>query len=256
MRRRVQRGITLKAPWEIELLRASNRIVAQVLHELCEKIEAGMTTADLNSLAKEGIEARGGRPAFEGYRGYPAALCVSVNSEVVHGIPSKKRVLERGDLVSLDLGVIYEGYYGDAAVSVVIGDATEEQQRLLDVTRGALEKGIEKARVKNRLSDISHAIQMHVEANGFSVVRQFVGHGIGKLLHEPPEIPNYGPPGQGPVLKPGMVLAIEPMVNAGGSEVKVLPDGWTAVTLDGSLSAHFEHSVVVLKDGPEVLSRV
>jgi len=256
LRRRVQRGITLKAPWEIELLRASNRIVAQVLHELCEKIEAGMTTADLNSLAKEGIEARGGRPAFEGYRGYPAALCVSVNSEVVHGIPSKKRVLERGDLVSLDLGVIYEGYYGDAAVSVVIGDATEEQQRLLDVTRGALEKGIEKARVKNRLSDISHAIQMHVEANGFSVVRQFVGHGIGKLLHEPPEIPNYGPPGQGPVLTHGMVLAIEPMVNAGGSEVKVLPDGWTAVTLYGSLSAHFEHSVVVLKDGPEVLSRV
>ncbi len=255
LRRRIKRGIVLKAPWEIELLRTANRIVAEVLTELCEKMAPGMTTLDLNLLAREGIEARGGKAAFEGYRGYPAALCVSVNSEVVHGIPSADRTLEAGDLVSLDIGVIYEGYYGDAAVSAVIGEPTAEQERLLKITEESLYKGIDKARPKGRLSDISHAIQAHVERAGFSVVRQFVGHGIGKALHEPPEIPNYGPPGQGPVLKPGMVLAIEPMVNAGGPEVKVLPDGWTAVTLDGSLSAHFEHSVVVTKSGPEILSR-
>ena len=227
-----------------------------MLQELCEKIVPGITTQELDGLAREGIERRGGKPAFAGYRGYPAALCVSINDEVVHGIPRPDRELRQGDLVSLDLGAVYEGYYGDAAVSVVVGEADQLQRRLLDVTQASLNAGIEKARPKARLSDISHAIQEVVEEAGFSVVRQFVGHGIGRQLHEPPEIPNYGPPGQGPVLKPGMVLAIEPMVNVGSSAVKVLPDGWTAVTIDGSLSAHFEHSVAITKDGPEILSRL
>ena len=257
LRRRVtKKGIRLKAEWELELLRRANRIVAEVLEELCEAVQPGITTADMDALAREGIARRGGQPAFLGYRGYPAALCISLNEEVVHGIPSPRRIIGEGDLVSLDLGAVYEGYYGDAARSVVVGEPTELQERLLRVTREALYRGIEQARPRRRLSDISHAIQGYVEANGFSVVRQFVGHGIGQQLHEPPEIPNYGPPGQGPVLRPGMVLAIEPMVNCGGPEVKVLSDGWTAVTIDGSLSAHFEHSVAVTKGGAEILSKV
>ena len=257
IRQKAPRGIRLKAPWELELLRAANRIVAEVLEELAESLEPGMSTKDLEELAEGRILEKGGRPAFKGYRGYPASLCVSVNHEVVHGIPSRDRILNEGDLVSMDLGVIWKGYVGDAARSALVGGSgSAEAARLLRVTEEALYRGIEKAVPRARLQDISWAIQEHVESSGFSVVRKFVGHGIGRELHEPPEVPNYGRPGQGPMLRPGMVLAIEPMVNAGGPDVKVLEDGWTAVTADGSLSAHFEHSVAIGREGPEILSKI
>ncbi len=252
--RAAHRKIRLKAAWEIEKLRRANRIVAEALLELKEALKPGITTLDLDRMAEEAVTRRGGKPAFKGYRGYPATLCVSVNDEVVHGIPSGTRVVGRGDLVSMDLGSIWDGYYGDAAISTVVepGDATAK--RLIEVTKEALMAAIAQVKPKNRLYDISAAVQTVVEENGYSVVKQFVGHGIGKALHEPPEIPNYGTPGQGPVLKPGMVLAIEPMVNAGSGAVKVLADGWTAVTMDGSLSAHYEHSVAVTENGAEILS--
>jgi len=219
-------------------------------------IEPGVSTADLDREAERYCRRQGAVPAFKGYRGFPASLCVSLNQEVVHGIPSRRVRLRAGDLVSIDFGVRYQGYYGDAAVTIAVGGLDEERARLQAVTREALERGIAQVTIGRRVSDISRAIQAHVEAHGFSVVRQFVGHGIGRRLHEPPEIPNYVREGASPRLQPGMVLAIEPMVNAGTWEVKVLKDGWTVVTADGRPSAHFEHSVAVTEDGPLVLSRL
>jgi methionyl aminopeptidase len=245
--------IVCKSPREIEQMRRANALVADVLAELSEMVRPGVTTADLDAAAERLVRAAGAEPAFKGYRGYPATLCASVNDEVVHGIPAN-RALAAGDIISLDMGVKLDGFYGDSAVTVPVGEISEDVQRLLTVTREALHKGIAQVRPGGRVSDIGHAIQEHVEAAGFSVVREFVGHGIGAQLHEEPQIANYGEPGRGPRLAEGMVLAIEPMVNMGRPAVKVLRDGWTAVTRDGSLSAHFEHTVAVTKDGPLVLT--
>jgi methionyl aminopeptidase len=245
--------IVCKSPREIEQMRRANMLVADVLAELAEMVKPGVTTADLDAAAERLVRAAGAEPAFKGYRGYPATLCASVNDEVVHGIPAN-RALAEGDIISLDMGVKLDGFYGDSAITVPVGKVTEEVERLLLVTREALHKGIAQVRLGGRVSDIGHAIQEHVEAAGFSVVREFVGHGIGAQLHEEPQIANYGEPGRGPRLVEGMVLAIEPMVNMGRPAVKVLRDGWTAVTRDGSLSAHFEHTVAVTKDGPLVLT--
>lgn len=253
---RRSRRILLKTPDEIQIMRQANRIVAEVLAVLQDGISPGISTRDLDALAEETIRKRGGEPAFKGYRGYPATLCISLNNEVVHGIPSPYRIIAEGDLVSLDVGVWYKGFYGDAAVSVIAGDPVSRPQAadLIAATREALARGIEEAKPGGHLQDISFAIQQEVEGRGFHVVKQFVGHGIGRSLHEPPEVPNYGRRGQGPVLREGMVLAIEPMVNQGMSDVKILPDGWTVVTADGTLSAHFEHSVAITRNGPDVLS--
>jgi len=245
--------IYLKSPQEIEKIRKSSRLVARALKYLKAFIREGITTEELDRLAEEYIKRHGGIPAFKGYRGYPRSLCVSVNEEVVHGIPGKRK-LKEGDIVSLDLGVLMDGYYGDAAITVPVGKVSELAKKLIKVTEEALYRGIEMARPGNRLSDISHAIQTHVEKAGFSVVREFVGHGIGKQLHEEPQVPNFGPPNRGPRLEPGMVLAIEPMVNTGTWEVRILPNGWTVVTADGGLSAHFEHTVAITDNGPEILS--
>lgn len=245
----------LKSPWEIDLMRKSSRIVAETLEKLVRLIEPGMTTLELDRIAESYIIRRGGKPAFKGYRGYPYTLCASVNEQVVHAFPSARR-LEDGDIVSLDLGVVVDGYYGDAAMTVPVGMVSEEARRLIVATRSALARAIEAARPGNHLSDISHAVQSSIEAQGFSVVRLFVGHGIGRSLHEEPQIPNFGPPAQGPVLKPGLVLAIEPMANAGGPDVMVLDDRWTAVTCDRSLSAHFEHTVALTEHGAQVLTGV
>jgi methionyl aminopeptidase len=247
--------IVCKSASEIERMRAANMLVADVLHELETLVAPGVTTADLDGAAEKLVRAAGAEPAFKGYRGYPATLCASINEEVVHGIPSKKRALGDGDIVSLDMGVKLNGFYGDSAVTVPVGRVSDGVLKLLKVTQEALELAIAKVRVGGRVSDIGHAVQRHVEANGFSVVREFVGHGIGSSLHEDPQIANYGEPGRGPRLAEGMVLAIEPMVNMGRSAVKVLADGWTAVTRDGSLSAHFEHTVAVTRDGPLVLTQ-
>ena len=246
--------VFLRQPDEIEKLRASNAIVAEILKALQEKIKAGITTIELDRYAEEMARKRGAKPAFKGYRGYAYALCVSVNCEVVHGQPSQ-RVLKDGDIVSLDFGVNYNGYYGDAAVTLPVGQVSNEAVRLMRVTEESLYLGIEEAKVGNRLGDISAAVQGHVEESGFSVVRDFVGHGIGRNLHEEPQVPNFGKKGRGPALKAGMVLAIEPMVNAGTYKVNVLEDGWTVVTEDGRLSAHFEHSVAITEKGPDILSR-
>ncbi|PWB79661.1 MAG: type I methionyl aminopeptidase [Candidatus Methylomirabilota bacterium] len=245
----------LKAPWEIDLMRKSSRIVAETLDKLAELIAPGLTTIELDRFAESYILRRGGKPAFKGYRGYPYTLCVSVNEQVVHAFPSTRR-LENGDIISLDLGVVVDGYYGDAAVTLPVGTVSEEARRLIAATQGALSKAISAVRPGNHLSDISHAVQSAIETQGFSVVRLFVGHGIGRSLHEEPQIPNFGPPTQGPVLKPGLVLAIEPMANAGGSDVMILDDHWTAVTCDRSLSAHFEHTVAVTDNGAQVLTRL
>jgi len=245
--------VILKSPSEIEKIRQSNVIVAEILEILRKKIEPGTNTLTLDKISEKVALARTARPAFKGYRGYPYSLCTSVNQQVVHGFPSK-RPLKEGDILSMDFGVFYNGYYGDAAITVPVGKVSEVAQGLLKITKQALFLGIEQAVPGKRLSDISHAIQSHVEAAGFSVVRKFVGHGIGKALHEDPQVPNYGKPGMGIRLKPGMVLAIEPMVNAGSYEVKTLEDGWTTVTEDGSLSAHFEHTVAITEDGPVILS--
>jgi methionyl aminopeptidase len=245
--------IVCKSPSEIERMRAANALVADVLAELGAMVAPGVTTKDLDAAAERRVRERGAEPAFKGYRGYPATLCASVNEEVVHGIPSARRLVE-GDIVSLDMGVKLNGFFGDSAITVAVGDVSDDVRRLLRVTEEALERGIGQAQAGGRISDIGHAIQQHVEGQGFSVVREFVGHGIGASLHEEPQIANYGEPGRGPRLAEGMVLAIEPMVNMGRAAVKVLADGWTAVTRDGSLSAHFEHTVAVTKDGPLVLS--
>ena len=238
---------------EIERIRGAARLVARTLRELGRAVRPGVTTAELDRLAESFIRDHGGRPAFKGYRGFPASICPSVNEEVVHGIPGP-RVLREGDIVGIDCGVELEGYFGDAALTVEVGDAGGEARRLMQVTRDALAKGIAQARPGNRVGDISSAVQGAVEAQGCSVVRALVGHGIGREMHEEPAVPNFGPPGRGPRLMAGLVLAIEPMVNLGGHEVVTRPDGWTVVTKDGTLSAHFEHTVAVGPDGPEILS--
>lgn len=243
-----------KALWEVDLIGRASRVVAEALLALREECKPGVKTLELDRLAEAMLTGRGAKPAFKGYRGYPFTLCTSVNEEVVHGLPSERR-LQEGDILSLDLGAIVEGYYGDAAITVPVGKIAPEAARLLQATQEALHCGIAYAAPGQHLTDISHAIQRHVESHGFSVVRIFVGHGIGRALHEEPQIPNFGPPGHGPVLKPGMVLAIEPMVNAGSHEVVVLEDRWTAVSQDRSLSAHFEHTVAITEDGPEILTR-
>jgi methionyl aminopeptidase len=245
--------VILKSPNEIERIRQSNVIVAEILEILRQKVESGTNTMELDQISEELALDRDAKPAFKGYRGYPYSLCASVNQQVVHGFPSK-RPLKEGDILSMDFGISYQGYYGDAAITVPVGKVSQVAQRLMATTKEALFSGIEQAAPGKRLSDISHAIQSRAEAVGFSVVRQFVGHGIGKALHEDPQVPNYGKPGMGIRLKPGMVIAIEPMVNAGGYEVKTLDDGWTTVTKDGSLSAHFEHTVAITEEGPVVLS--
>ncbi|WP_342346634.1 type I methionyl aminopeptidase [uncultured Nitrospira sp.] len=246
--------IIIKTAEEIELIALAGKIVTQCHQLLVNEVKPGMTTLELDRLTEECILDLGGIPAFKGYRNYPNSLCASINEEVVHGIPSR-RELKDGDIIGLDVGAIVEGFYGDGAVTVSVGAIPENIQLLIGVTRDALHKGLEQAVVGNRLSDISFAIQTHVEKHGYSVVRDFVGHGIGRQLHEEPQVPNYGRPGQGPRLKPGMALAIEPMVNLGGSAVKVLKDGWTAVTCDGSLSAHFEHTITIEANGaPRILT--
>ncbi|MBI2457089.1 MAG: type I methionyl aminopeptidase [candidate division NC10 bacterium] len=247
--------IVLKAPWELGLLRRSNRLVAETLAALAQRVKPGVTTLELDRFAETSLLTHGARPAFKGYRNYPFTLCTSINEQVVHGLPSDRK-LEGGDILSLDMGAIVEGYYGDSAITVPVGRISAEAERLLRVTRECLDRAIGAAKNGARLMDISSAVQEHAEANGFSVVRVFVGHGIGKELHEAPQIPNFVDPGRGrgPVLKPGMVLAIEPMINAGAPGVRVLEDQWTAVTADGSLSAHFEHTVAITENGTEVLT--
>lgn len=248
-------GITIKTSEEIRIMKQANQIVAETLNILHDEIKAGITTYELDKIAEKYAVKAGAIPAFKGYRGFPASLCISLNEQVVHGIPSKKVVVMEGDLVSIDFGVQYKGYYGDAAISLLVGSINNPlKTKLLAVTRDSLFLGIEQVVVGNRVSDISLAVQKYVEASGFHVVKQFVGHGIGRQLHEAPEVPNYKRPGNSPRLMAGMVLAIEPMVNIGTSEVKVLRDGWTVVTVDKTDSAHFEHSVLVTEDGPLILS--
>ncbi len=237
-------------------MRRSNVIVAEIHQLLREMVRPGITTMDLERVAEEETLKRGAVPAFKGYSGYPYCLCTSVNEEVVHGMPSEKKVLQEGDILSVDFGVLLDGYFGDAAITHPVGSISEEAAKLVKVTEESLGKAIEACKVGNRLYDISHAVQSHVEKEGFSVVRDFVGHGIGQELHEAPQVPNFGDPGMGPRLKAGMVLAIEPMINIGGHGVRVLEDGWTAITTDGSLSAHFEHSIAITDNGPYVLSRL
>ena len=241
--------IVLKTPDEIEIMARASKLVAETLQVLRREIRPGISTDDLDKIAESHIRAGGGAPAFKGYRSYPKTLCASVNDEVVHGIPSK-RILKEGDVIGMDLGAIIDGFYGDSAMTVPVGEVPPRVAELLRVTEEALFAGIAQAIVGNRLSDISHAVQDHAERSGFSVVTDFVGHGIGRQLHEEPQVPNYGKPGQGPRLQVGMVLAIEPMVNMGGSAVRVLDDQWTAVTQDGSLSAHFEHTIAIQPSGP------
>jgi methionyl aminopeptidase len=247
--------IVCKSASEIEKMRRSGRIVRQVLDTVRAAVAPGVTTMDLERVAEAKIKELGAKPAFKGYYDYPCVLCTSVNSEIVHGIPSEKRMLKAGDIVSIDTGVVLDGFYGDAAITVPVGgELTPKLQKLLDVTRESLYRGIEAARIGNTVGDVGSAVQQLVEANGFSVVREFVGHGIGTKLHEEPQVPNYGTPGSGPKLRDGMVLAIEPMVNVGRSETRVLEDNWTAVTKDGTHSAHFEHTVAVTKNGPVILT--
>lgn len=236
-------------------MRAANELVADILEQLGTLVAPGVTTLDLDHAAERWVRAAGAEPAFKGYRGFPATLCTSVNHQVVHGIPSKRTVLGEGDVVSVDIGVKLGGYFGDCAATFPVGRIGDDVQQLLRVTRESLERGIAAVKVGGRVSDIGHAVQSWVERFGYSVVREFVGHGVGTSLHEEPQVPNYGPAGKGPRLQEGMVIAIEPMVNAGRPAVKVLEDGWTAVTRDGSVSAHFEHTVAVTRNGADVLTR-
>ncbi len=245
--------IIIKTPEEIEIMRRAGRILSLILKKVAVSVKAGMTTRDIDLLTESLIAQQGCRAAFKGYRGFPGSACVSLNQEVVHGIPGDRVVLD-GDIVSIDVGLIYEGYYADTASTVAVGRVSDQIQKLLDVTRESLQAGIIQARAGNHLSDISHAVQQHVEHHGFSVVRDFVGHGIGVSLHEEPEIPNYGPAHVGPVLKAGMVFCIEPMVNGGSWQTKIMDDGWTVETEDGQPSAHFEHMIAVTADGPEILT--
>ena len=246
--------IPIKSEQDLEMLRAAGSILAGIIRELRQSVKPGITTAEIDKLAQTLMESRNVIPAFKGYKGYPACVCTSVNEEIVHGIPSDRR-LKEGDILSLDVGIDHNGYFSDSAVTLPIGRISAKAKKLIDVTRDALNEGIKKAKPGNNLSDVSCAVQVFVESHGFSVVREFVGHGIGKSLHEEPEIPNYGLPGKGPVLKKGMVLAIEPMVNAGAWRCRILENQWTAVTQDGELSAHFEHTVALTDKGAEILTR-
>ena len=252
--------MVLKSPAEIAIMHEANLIIRRIIDELRERVRPGMTTAEIDAYAEERVRAAGATPAFKGYphrgdgRDFPGTVCASLNDEVVHGVPSDRVALKDGDIVSVDLGVLYKGYYGDSAETYAVGTIDKDAEKLLKITKESLERGVEQARPGNRVSDIGHAVQQHVEANGFSVVREFVGHGIGSQLHEDPQVPNFGQPGRRERLVPGMVLAIEPMVNAGGPEVLLsAEDGWTARTRDGSLSAHFEVSVAITENGPRVL---
>ena len=247
--------MTIRRSWsELEHMRQACVVVVETLDALQAAVKPGVKTKELDRIARERIVKSGAKPAFLGYRGYPASVCISVNDEVIHGIPGERR-LKEGDIVSLDLGAVVEGYYGDGARTVAVGAVTEQAQRLMKVTEEALWEGIAMCQANKRVGDIGHAVEQHVKKNGFSAVREFVGHGIGTSLHEEPQVPNYGPPGRRERLVPGMCLAIEPMVNTGGPEVRVLDDGWTAVTVDGGLSAHYELTVAVTEQGPWVLSQ-
>jgi methionyl aminopeptidase len=246
--------IILKSKAELEVMREAGRIVALTHQELAKAIKPGVTTKQLDELAETFIRSKGAIPSFKGYGGFPGSICTSVNEELVHGIPGK-RTLQEGDIISIDIGAQFQGYHGDSAWTYPVGTISEEDQRLLRVTEESLYKGLEKALPGGRLSDISHAIQVHAEAAGFTLVREYVGHGIGQNLHEDPQVPNYGPPGRGPRLKPGMVLAIEPMVNAGERYVRTLEDNWTVVTVDRKKCAHFEHTIAITEDGYEILTR-
>ena len=246
--------IELKSAREIGLMRTAGHVLSDVIDHLRGFVKPGLSTLEIDEDVEGFIAARGAKPAFKGYRGFPATVCISINEEVVHGIPSAHRRIQEGDIVGLDLGCIVDGYYADCAFTLAIGDVPPKVQQLLDVTRESLDQAIQECRPGRRLSDVSHAVQVHVERHGFSVVRAFVGHGIGRALHEDPQVPNFGDPGRGPQLRPGMVLAIEPMVTMGSWEVRVLDDGWTAVTRDGSLAAHFEHTIAVTDTDPEVLT--
>jgi len=248
--------IRINTAEELMRIRESAQIVGRCLQMLGSEVRPGVSTKDLDRLAEEFIRAEGGEPAFKGYRGFPASICASVNEEVVHGIPSAKRVLKEGDVISLDIGVRKSGFYGDAARTFPVGTVSEAATRLLEATERSLQAGIEMAKPDGRVSDISAAIEREVKRSGFSVVRALVGHGVGRELHEEPQVPNYGRPGEGPRLRAGMVLAIEPMVNLGGADVVTLSDQWTVVTADRQLSAHFEHTVAIGEDGPEILSLV
>lgn len=247
--------IILRSPEELEKMHRAGLVVWDVLSGVRQMVAPGLTTMDLERFAERRTKELGARPAFKGYRGFPCVLCTSVNDEVVHGIPSAKRKLAEGDIVSIDYGCELDGYFGDAAVTVPVGKIRPELERLLVTTREALDRAIEKMRPGNRLGDVSHAVQSWAEQHGYSVVRELVGHAIGTRMHEDLQVPNYGPAGRGPLLEPGLVLAIEPMVNAGGPEIRVLDDDWTAATADGSYSAHFEHTVAVTKNGPWILTR-
>ena len=248
--------VVLKTSRELKLMKEACSIAAGALQTVGNAVEAGITTAELDALAEKYIRSRGGEPNFKNYNGFPATACISINNEVIHGIPSKTRKICAGDIVSVDLGAKFQGYHGDNAATFACGDISLEAKRLISVTKDALYEGIKAARAGSRIGDIGFAVQRTVEAAGFSVVRQYVGHGIGTQLHEAPEVPNFGTPGRGIRLLPGMTLAIEPMVNVGHYDVKVLPDGWTVETKDGSLSAHFEHTVVITPDGPKIMTIV
>lgn len=247
--------IVLKTGRELKVMREACRISAEALRLAGSAVQPGVTTAEIDRIAEKYILSQGAVPNFKNYQGYPATACISINNEVIHGIPSKKRVLKSGDIVSIDLGAKFDGYHGDNAATFACGEISEEAKRLMDTTRESLYEGIAAAVSGGRLGDIGHAIQQYVEQRGYSVVRQFVGHGVGTQLHEAPEVPNYGTPGRGIRLMSGMTLAIEPMVNAGHYDVKVMPDGWTVLTKDGSLSAHFEHTIVITPDGPQILTK-
>ena len=248
--------IVLKTGRELKIMKEACSISAGALEVAGKAVEPGVTTAEIDRLAEEYIRRRGGEPNFKNYEGYPATACISINNEVIHGIPSEKRKLRAGDIVSIDLGAKFDGYHGDNAATFACGDVSPEAKRLMDTTRESLYEGIRAACAGGRIGDIGHAVQNYVEARGYSVVRQFVGHGVGTHLHEAPEVPNFGTPGRGIRLMPGMTIAIEPMVNAGGYDVKVQPDGWTVLTKDGSLSAHFEHTIVITADGPKIMTVV
>jgi methionyl aminopeptidase len=248
-------AIVCKSAAEIEKMRRSGHVVREVLDHLRALVAPGISTMDLERAAEQKIKQLGAKPAFKGYYNYPCVLCTSINEEIVHGIPSDKRVLKPGDIISIDCGVVMDGYYGDAAITVPVNGLSPEARKLLEVTEASLYKGIEQARIGNAIGDVGAAVQEYVEANGFSVVREFVGHGIGTRLHEEPQVPNFGKRGQGMRLRDGMVLAIEPMVNSGQPGTRVLDDKWTAVTVDGSCSAHFEHCVAVTKNGPVILTQ-
>jgi len=252
---RHEMGIILKSPREITQMRGAGRVVAAILEEVGKKVRPGITTVELDDIAVSEVKKRGAEASFKGYRGFPASICTSVNEEVVHGIPGS-RVLQEGEIISLDFGALMNGFHGDAAVTVGVGKISTEAQKIIDATRDALQAGIAAARIGARLGDVSAAIQSYAEARGFSVVREYVGHGIGRELHEDPQVPNFGVTGEGPVLQKGMTMALEPMLNAGGWRTSVAEDKWTVVTADGRLSAHFEHTIVIDENGPGILTKL